>query len=198
MVAPGVPLIIGAGFTGLAISSELSRAGIEHVLVGSGLPDPPRLGETLEVIGSCEILRIFPEYADHLYPKVNTRVFFGDRVVTFNFNANRGANLLYRGLGIGAIPSFFHMDRTGFDDAMFADVTQKPQVRYIDDLVAEVNYDAQTDRIDSVTLRSGETIATSHVFDASSFARVVARAAALTSKTLGACLLYTSPSPRDA
>lgn len=184
--ASPTPVIIGAGFTGLAISIQLSRAGIDHHLVGRPLAPPPRLGESLEVVGSCEVLRMLPAYRDHLYPKVETVLFLGEHLARFRFNANRGANILYRGLGLGAIPSFFHMDRTAFDDRLFDEALSSPHVRFVDDLVDDGDYCERSDRIERVTLRSGAVLEASYVFDASNQARVVSRLVGVGSENLGA------------
>ena len=61
-----VPVIIGSGLSGMAISDVLSQNSIAHIMLGAPPNDLPRLGESIDPAGTLELLRYYPQY-DELY-----------------------------------------------------------------------------------------------------------------------------------
>ena len=56
------PVVIGSSFAGVLVSLSLSRAGVQHILIGGDEPDDsPRLGESLNECASPEL---FSEYSE--------------------------------------------------------------------------------------------------------------------------------------
>jgi flavin-dependent dehydrogenase len=169
------PVILGAGLTGMAISRALSLAEITHVLVGDRPTATPRLGESLNAEGSLEIARQFPEHARFVSRKGQQVLFFGGHALSFDFiqyNAARAYHLL---LDYPSSVPLLHVDRVGFDRALFETVIAAKHCLYIDGRAAGLQYYPQADRINVVLLASGEAIASTYVFDATNHVRFVAR-----------------------
>ncbi|MCB0162470.1 MAG: hypothetical protein KDD83_30240, partial [Caldilineaceae bacterium] len=70
-----IPAVIGSGLSGLLISHALSKAGIDHVLIG-GPPSTgsPRLGESLGIPATVHLATEFPDLAQFYGPKLYARV----------------------------------------------------------------------------------------------------------------------------
>src|SRR3954469_472848 len=104
----GRPIIIGSGLTGTAISCMLSRASVPHVLIGGPPNALPRLGESLNLEGSLDVLRLFPRHSAFLFPKKVVVGYVDDYVFScdFEINKTRGARAFFRLLGYEA-PSEF-------------------------------------------------------------------------------------------
>src|SRR5690348_16767788 len=86
MGAHRLPVVLGAGITGMAISAKLSEAKTHHVVVGAPPPNrPPKLGESMEVLSSVLLDEMFPDLHEHFVSK--KAVFF------YTHGAVMGANL---------------------------------------------------------------------------------------------------------
>ena len=169
------PVILGAGLSGMAISRALSAAGVTHVLVGDRPTDAPRLGELLNAEGSLEITRQFPELARFFFQKHLVALFFGAHALSFDTIQYAGAPAYYPLLGYPPTVRLLHVDRIGFDRALFESVIADHHCLFAPGRVADVVYHPASDRIACVTLASRETIASTYVFDATNNARFVAR-----------------------
>lgn len=181
-----VPVIIGTGVTGLAISRALSVDGIDHVLVGRPPTRTPRLGESLDITATLAVLDSFPEFSEYLYPKSQINFLLGEREVSCDLQFGRKWYVktpmwLSR---LETLERTVHVDRVGFDCALFESVIQSPHCRFEDTAVAQVVYEPTTDRIDEVYLSTGEAIVPSHVFDATFFKGPVPMAVGLTHQEL--------------
>src|SRR5256885_6357060 len=73
-------VVLGSSLSGVLVSLSLSRAGIEHVLVGGEEPPAiPRLGEALTDCASPEPWRLFGrELPDCFYYKSHISIMNGD------------------------------------------------------------------------------------------------------------------------
>lgn len=186
---PSLPVIVGTGLTGCAISRSLSRAGIRHLLVGPRpLDEGARLGESLNLEGSLDIVDYFPEMKELYFAKTAVTAHVGDMEVRCDLNMQRGAAsaAFYRALGYPSPPdAFLHIDRKGFDTAIFEAVVADPRCQHVDALVEEVDYDRASDRVRRLGLSGGLEVAPITVFDATNHVRAVARHLGLELEILG-------------
>ena len=122
------PTIIGSGVSGLLISHALSKAEIDHVLIG----DPPsvgspRLGESLGIPASVHLLTEFPDLAEFYGPKLHVRLFSGKHSDGFHLDLCRQPTMkaaLHQ--WHKQCPDYLlHLDRTEFDAALYAKVLLK-------------------------------------------------------------------------
>lgn len=177
MGAP-IPVVVGCGLTGCAISRSLSRAGISHLIVGPApVGDGPRLGESLNLEGSLDILEYFPELADRCISKSAVTAHLGAMEVRCDLNMQRGraSTMFYAALGYKRPPdAFLHVDRRGYDAAAFEVVRADPRCAHLDATVDAVEYDPRSDRVQAL-IAGGERITPSVVFDATNHVRAVAR-----------------------
>jgi flavin-dependent dehydrogenase len=169
------PVILGAGLTGMAISRALSAAGITHLLVGERPTDTPRLGESLNAEGSLEMARQFPGLAHFCSRKRQQALFFGGHALSFDNLQFAGGRSFYPLLGYPSTIPLLHVDRVGFDRALFDAVLADDHCIYLGDRATTLDYHPTTDRIVGVRLASGRTILPTYVFDATNHARFVAR-----------------------
>ena len=179
------PVILGAGFTGIAISHSLSAAGIPHVLVGDRPNETPRLGESLNAEGSLAIARQFPDYTRFFFPKRQQALFFGGHAVSFDFIQSNTQPAWYSLQGYPSTVQLLHVDRVGFDGELFRAAIADKNCSYMEDRAAGLSYDSARDRIETIRLASGATIESSYVFDATNSTRFVARKLGLRRKLLG-------------
>jgi cation diffusion facilitator CzcD-associated flavoprotein CzcO len=91
-----MPVIVGSGLTGMAISRTLSRASVPHVLVGGPPGDTPRLGESLNMEGTFGLQELFPEFSRFFYPKRVVTGYLAGHSLTCNFQLDRspGAHVI--------------------------------------------------------------------------------------------------------
>jgi hypothetical protein len=169
------PIILGAGLTGLAISRALSVAEIPHVLVGDGPTEMPRLGESLNAEGSLEIMRQFPDLARFFFDKRRLALFFGGHALSFDSIQYAAGHTYYPLLSYPSTVQLRHVDRVGFDRALFATATASKYCIHISDKIVALDYKPVSDRIAAVILASGKTITSTYVFDATNQACFVAR-----------------------
>ena len=183
-----LPVIIGAGITGMAISARLSQAKVHHVVVGTPPPNrAPKLGESMEMLSSVLLDEMFPDLHEHFVSKRG--IFF------YSYKAVMGANLNLARLwhprvdmvSIGGVSAFLlalvgyrrprlgaiHVDRIGFDAALERRMRSSEYCHLAETRVARVVYDAESDRITKLHLDDGRELETRYVFDASNQARVV-------------------------
>jgi len=170
-----LPVVLGGGLIGLAISRALSSAGIKHYLLGEKPNSLPRLGESLNAEGSLEIARQFPEFSRFFFAKRQQALFFGGHALSFDFLESQGARAFYPWLGLPANIPFFHVDRIGFDQALFEAATADPCCVFVQDRAEGLDYDPFADRIEAVRLAKGKALASRYVFDATNHVRFVAR-----------------------
>ena len=169
------PVILGTGLSGLAVSRALSAAGIEHVLIGDPPGETPRLGESLNAEGSLEIAQQFPALARYFFDKRRVALFFGEHALAFESIQACAAPAYYALFGYPLTVPLLHVDRVGFDRALFDTAVADDHCLHVEGRAAALDYRPDADRIDAVELTSGRRIASSYVFDATNHARFVAR-----------------------
>lgn len=195
------PVIIGAGLTGMAVSARLSQAKIHHVLVGTPPPNrAPKLGESMEMLSSVLLDEMFPDLHEHFVTKRGIFFYTYKAVMGANLNLARALYPRVNLVSIGGVSAFLlgllghrrprfgaiHLDRLGFDAALERKVRQSEYCQLIEARVAEIGYDAATDRIAKLRLEDGRELEPRYVFDASNQARVVPTSLGLTRRPLSA------------
>lgn len=179
-----LPVIIGSGFSGMAISDWLSRDGIDHVLIGGPPNTLPRLGESIDPAGTLELLRYYPDFDRFYYRKKWITVYLGDYATVCDFGQNTGRVVGLKMLGFTSPPEFVHVDRVGFDAALYEKVIASPHCRRVEALVEQLAYDEETDTITAVHLHNGETIQPRYVFDCTNHVRLLGKALNIPFKTI--------------
>src|SRR5258706_11186074 len=132
-------VVLGSSLSGVLVSLSLSRAGIEHVLVGGGEPPAiPRLGEALTDCASPELWRLFGgEFPDCFYYKSHISIMNGDFATLIQLaNPRRSPERVakfarekpgYPWLGEG----LFHLDRIAFDRAVYHKALAQPTCKFV-------------------------------------------------------------------
>ena len=164
------PVIIGSALSGLAVSYYLSKNGISHFLLGRRpAPSRPRLGESLDLVGSIEMQLEFPQYAEFYRPKNNVGFYKDDHagVVCTNLTGPIVNGLSWM-IGTPFIP-LIHIDRVGFDSKFYDDITRSPHCTVIESTATGLDYDADQDRVTGVVLDDGARLEPTFLFDASGF-----------------------------
>ena len=194
-----LPVIIGAGITGMAISAQLSQAKIHHVVVGTPPPNrAPKLGESMEMLSSVILDEMFPDLHEHFVAKRGIFFYSYKAVMGANLNLARSLHPRVDIVSIGGVSAFLlglvgyrrprfgaiHVDRIGFDAALERKMRASEYCQVLETRVAEVAYDAGADRITSLRLADGRVLPTRYVFDASNQARVVPEALGLECRPL--------------
>ncbi len=179
-----LPVIAGSGMTGMAISIKLSQARIPHILVGHAPNDLPRLGESLNLEGTLQLLQLFPDLDQFCWPKVTTIGYIGDYILRCHFNLTHRlrSGLAVKLLGYTLPKHLLHIDRLGLDAAIFERAVGSPYCNLIDDKPAAARYDPFRDKVFEVELLSGQTLTPSYIFDCSTRNSVIAAAAGVASK----------------
>ena len=173
-----VPVIIGGGIGGMLISRALCRKNIRHVLIGSSqLGDTPKLGESMTEACTIEFTQDFKGYEKYLFKKDMTPFFMGDIVAGLRFDFFGTMASLF--LENDVPRTFIHVDRIGFDQALYDEVSVRPECHWIDSVVSDVDYDAAGDRITAVRLKTGETITPTYVWDCTNHIRLLGRKLAI-------------------
>ncbi|MET0323078.1 MAG: phosphopantetheine-binding protein [Duganella sp.] len=168
-----VPVIIGGGIGGMLISRALCRKHIRHVLVGSPqLGDTPKLGESMTEACTIEFTQDFEGYDRYLFAKNYTPFFMGDIVagLRFDFFGTMASLFLEK-----APRAFIHVDRIGFDQALYDEVSAAEECYWIDDLVTDVDYEKDSDRLQLLKLKNGTTIRPSYAWDCTNHIRLLGR-----------------------
>jgi flavin-dependent dehydrogenase len=169
------PVIIGGGLSGVAISHYLSRAGVAHVLFGARPTSRPRLGESIDPAGSVALLEFFPEYSKYYHLKRYVSVYSGGYAAICDFRRKASRSFGLRMLGFGAGDVFIHVDRIGFDLALFEATVAHPLCTHADLRVESMSYDDASERIQELRISDGSVVRPSYVFDATNHLRLVAR-----------------------
>ena len=199
MSSQPLPVIIGAGITGMAISARLSQAKIHHVVVGTPPPNcAPKLGESMEMLSSVLLDEMFPDLHEHFVSKRGIFFYTHKAVMGANLNLARLLHPRVDIVSIGGVSAFLlalvgyrrprlgaiHVDRIGFDAALERKMRQSQYCQLLETRVAQVGYDAAGDRITRLQLEDGRELETRYVFDASNQARVIPKALALPCRPL--------------
>lgn len=170
-----LPVIVGSGLGGMAISDWLTRAKIPHLMLGKPPNDLPRLGESIDPAGTIELLRYYPEYSQFYFKKRWISVYLGDYATACNFDSGFTRTLGLKLMGFDSPASFVHVDRIGFDRAFYERVTASEYCRTQDTIVTGVDYDAESDRVQTLQLADGQTIMPRYVFDCTNHIRLLGR-----------------------
>ncbi len=180
-----LPVIVGGGVTGLAISRALSQAGIAHRLVCEAPGDTPRLGESLNPEGSLEAMRQFPDLTRCFVDKRQVALFYGPQTLSFDAPRIARQPAWNVPLGYPGDVRLLHVDRIAFDLALYDSVIADPHCQCVGERVTGLDARPRTDRIEAVLLASGRRLASSYVFDASNHLRLCASALGLAVQTIG-------------
>lgn len=172
------PVVIGCGVAGLALSRSLSRARVPHQLVGDPPGDGLRPGESLDLPASCLVRLLFPSLASHFHPKRRVVVELGhpSEVLSVAACEKASTDAVLRIIGLPPSPYLLHVDRVGFDGALFREVVASPCCEHLPGRVEDIDYDADADRIVALVLPDGRRVTPSFVFDGAGPARVLGRA----------------------
>ena len=169
-----VPVIIGGGISAMLISHKLSEKAIPHVVIGPPQTgDTPKLGESMTEAVSFEFTRNFKQFAHCFFRKEMTPFYMGDIVAGLRFDNFR--SLLNIFSDVEPHETFIHIDRIGFDQALYEEVIQNKECHWIDDLVNDVDYCKETDGIKSITFGGNRTINPSYVWDCTNHVRLLGR-----------------------
>lgn len=179
-----LPLIIGSGLSGMVISDWLTRARVKHVMLGAPPNDLPRLGESIDPAGTLTLLRFYPEFEEYYYRKAWISVFLGDYATSCNFGQNFGRVVGLKLLGFNSPSEFIHVDRVGFDKALFEKVAASDFLTRIETLVDSIDYNADSDEIETLHLANGDSLRPSYVFDCTNHVRLLGKALNIPLKTI--------------
>lgn len=181
-----LPIVIGSGLTGLSISYCLSRAGIDHVLIGQRPDTSPRLGESLNLEGTLLLWEMFPQLSHFFFPKREVLGFLADYEVVCDFDVAERAvsRAIFRMLGYAPTAEFLQVDRIGFDAALWELATASEHCTELDGPVANLEFDARSDSFTAVRLSDGTVLHPSYVFDATNHGQLLGRTAKLACRDL--------------
>jgi flavin-dependent dehydrogenase len=179
--------VIGSGLTGLSISHYLSRASIDHLVIGRRPDDSPRLGESLNLEGTLLLQEAFPQLSRFFFPKRDALGYFGDYEVVCDFEVSQRAvsRAIFRSIGYAAAAQFLQVERIGFDAALWDLATSSAHCTVLDSTVADLDFDAATDRFTRIRLAGGTVVHPSFVFDATNHGRLLGQRASIGYRTLG-------------
>jgi len=183
-----MPVVIGSGLTGLSISHCLSRASIDHVLIGRRPDMSPRLGESLNLDGTILIQEMFPHLSRFLYPKREVLGYLGDYEVTCDFSVSERAvaRAIFRALGYAPATEFLQVDRIGFDAALWDLAVASKHCMVMEESASEIEFDAASDRFTTIRTSTGAVVQPSYVFDATNHGRLLGQAGNIGYRTFGA------------
>ena len=182
-----LPVVIGSGLTGLSISHCLSRASIDHVVIGRRPEMSLRLGESLNLEGTLLLLEMFPALSRYFFPKRDALGYFGDYEVVCDFEVSQRAvsRAIFRTLGYAPATELLQVDRIGFDAALWDLATGSEHCTVLEAPVTDLEFDASADRFAGVRLADDTVLRPSHLFDATNHGRLLGRAADVAHRTLG-------------
>jgi flavin-dependent dehydrogenase len=180
-----IPVIIGSGLSGMVVSNSLAQAAIPHVLIGDPPNDRPRLGESIDPAGTLELLELYPEFDRFYFKKRWITVFVGDYATACSFRQSVGRSVGLRMMGFGSPSEFIHVDRVGFDQALYERVVASDTCTRIESLVDAVDYDQETDTVEALHLKNGDTLQPGYVFDCTNHVRLLGRALDIPIEWLG-------------
>ncbi|MCB9791692.1 MAG: tryptophan 7-halogenase [Alphaproteobacteria bacterium] len=175
-----LPVVLGTGLGGLLVSHFLCEAGVRHVLLGPD-PDPEafRLGESMAFEGAYAMWHLFSDYARYFHEKdaVEVHTLSGGKLHA-DLRAINASHLIRMTCALtGDVPvnaHSMHVDRYGFDDALYANTVARPEVVRVRGCVTEVQH--AEDRVTALILEDGQRLSPSFVFDVSNRGRVLVKA----------------------
>ena len=171
-----IPVIIGTGIIGMAISRTLSAKNIRHFAIGSPPnPNTPKLGESINGEGSLDLQQLFPEFSQYYFPKKNI-IFYVGKLVTrcpLDITTKQEFATFFSLTGFKVFRHLFHVDRLGFDVALFDSMTKNENCIFIDRKVTDIIYDRDRDKIEEIVLSDGFKLHPSFVFDATNHVRLL-------------------------
>jgi len=171
---PQIPVIIGGGIAGMLISHQLSQDKIQHILIGKPeISDMPKLGESMTEVVSIEFARRFKHLAHYFHPKEFTPFFMGDLVAGLRFHFFASLSELFMSEDIPQ--HFIHIDRLGFDQALYQEVVAAPECTWIEAFVEHIEYSEESDTVSLLQLSDGQVIRPSYVWDCTNHVRLLGR-----------------------
>ncbi len=177
-----IPIIIGAGITGMCISRSLSQAQIPHIMIGNLMvDDTPKLGESMNESASIDFLQDYSEFKQHYFVKNELNFYSGETAALLNFKGRNGHTFYdaYNRLGFNPGTSYahlIHLERLGFDRQLYEQVSMSSYCQVIKDVqVKSLDYSDDGENIGKVYLSDGQTFTPSFVFDATNNARLIGR-----------------------
>ncbi|WP_416775980.1 phosphopantetheine-binding protein [Xenorhabdus budapestensis] len=169
-----LPVIIGGGIAGMLISHQLIQDKIPHIIIGKPeIGDMPKLGESMTEVVSIEFARRFKNMSRHFYPKEFTPFFMGELVAGLRFHFFESLASLFMEEDIPK--HFIHIDRLGFDKALYDKVIAAPECIWIEALVEHVEYAEDSDRVSLLQLSNGQIIQPFYVWDCTNHIRLLGR-----------------------
>ena len=171
-----IPVIIGTGITGMAISQTLSQKKIKHLAIGTPPhPSRPKLGESINGEGSLDLAELFPEFSQYYFPKKNIVFYMGKLVSRCDLDTSKNSIFaaFFKLTGFKVFNHLFHVDRIGFDLALFESVAQNEHCLFLEKKVTDIIYDRDRDEIQEIVLDDGLKIRPSFVFDATNHVRLL-------------------------
>lgn len=172
--SPAMPVIIGGGIAGMLISHQLAQDNIPHIIIGKPeIGDTPKLGESMTEVVSIEFARRFKHLARYFYPKAFTPFFMGDLVAGLRFDFISSLSELFITENIPQ--HFIHIDRLGFDKALYQEVVAAPECQWIEAWVDHIEYSKESDKVLSLQLSDGQVIKPSYVWDCTNYVRLLGR-----------------------
>ena len=179
--------MLGAGLGGMGISRALSRAGVDHLLVGHRPEPGPRLGESMNVEGTQGLARLFPEALPFTLPKEALTGFYGPHAfrAPLDLAARIYGRALFRMWGEGAPASLVHVDRRCMDPVLWRAVADDAHCTAVEALARTIDYDPASDRVVRIVLDDGTVLLPDRVFDATNHRAAVACAADVEREPLG-------------
>jgi flavin-dependent dehydrogenase len=183
-----MPIVIGSGVSGLAVSRRLSQCQIPHYLIGEPLSvNRPKLGESMDPVCSLEMRKKWGNFKRSFYQK-DKAIFYTDGWVTtcpFNFAENLRISLFLRFLRLIPATSLLHVDRAEFDASFFQETIASPLCHHQASRVKSLAYDSEADSISELYLENGKTLKVSYVFDCSNQVRLLPKLLNLPVEFLG-------------
>jgi hypothetical protein len=149
-----IPVVIGSGLTGLSISHSLSRASIDHVLIGRRPDTSPRLGESMNLEGTLLLWEMFPQLSRFFFPKAQVLGYLAAHEVVCDFDVGKRfvSRMIFRAMGFAPAEEFLQVDRIGFDAALWDLTTASEHCTVLDAKVENLELDAASDRFTGVRL----------------------------------------------
>jgi flavin-dependent dehydrogenase len=196
------PVVIGSSFAGVLVSLSLSRAGVQHILIGGDEPDDsPRLGESLNECASPELFSEYSEeFPDCFHTKSHISLLNGDyatqvvvanpgrckhRVAEMYGSANSPPPSTWRTFwGCFSGQNLMHVDRTKLDRALYWKSRQHECCQFISAMVDNVV--VNDDQVETLVLSDGQSIQDpQYVFDTIGFRQVVGTACGVETMPIG-------------